>query len=165
MKITCVLGSPRPNGNGAVLAKHFCETAEKMGEPVSGNARSLSFRFRPIVRMSCTYIEPGASTLGEMLSDIPEGIYAAGMLGGNTDLEQFTFSAEYAYEIKDGKLGRLLRDVMLTGNLFETLRNIDALGNDLALFGGMGGCGKEGQAPLPVSDGGPHVRIQNLLIG
>lgn len=31
MKITCLLGSPRPDGNSATLAKHFCNTAEKLG--------------------------------------------------------------------------------------------------------------------------------------
>jgi len=141
------------------------ETAGRMGEPLSGNARAISTRFKPIVRMSCTYIEPGTDTLESMLGGIENGIYAVGMLGGNTDLEQFTFSSEYAFEIHDGKIGPLVRDCILPGNLFETLHSIDAFGSDLHLFGGMGGCGKEGQSPLPVSDGGPHLRIRNLLIG
>ena len=34
MKITCVLGSPRRNGNSEVLAKRFCDTAEKLGAQV-----------------------------------------------------------------------------------------------------------------------------------
>ena len=34
MKITCVLGSPRRNGNSEVLAKHFCDTAAKLGAEV-----------------------------------------------------------------------------------------------------------------------------------
>jgi multimeric flavodoxin WrbA len=34
MKIVCLLGSPRPNGNSATIAKHFCETAEKGGASV-----------------------------------------------------------------------------------------------------------------------------------
>ena len=54
---------------------------------------------------------------------------------------------------------------MLTGNVFETLMNIDAIGNDLVMFGGLGGCGKGGQSPLRVSDGGPHIRIKNVTIG
>ena len=144
---------------------HSMETAEKMGEGLTGNARAISYRFKPIVRMSCTYIEAGATPFEEMISGIKNGIYAVGMMGGNTDLEQFTFSAEHAFEIKDGKVGGLVRDVILTGNLFETLHNIDGFGNDLKFFGGMGGCGKEGQSPLPVSDGGPHLRIKNVLIG
>jgi multimeric flavodoxin WrbA len=34
MKITCVLGSPRRKGNSEVLAKRFCDTAEKLGAQV-----------------------------------------------------------------------------------------------------------------------------------
>jgi TldD protein len=144
---------------------HSMETAGEMGAPLTGNARALNYHHKPIVRMSCTFIEAGATPFEEMISGIRNGIYAVGMLGGNTDLEQFTFSAEYAFEIKDGHVGRLLRDVILTGNVFETLSNIEQVGSDFRMFGGMGGCGKEGQSPLPVSDGGPHLRIRNVLIG
>ena len=52
---------------------------------------------------------------------------------------------------------------MLTGNVFSTLHNIDAIGNDLDMNQG-GGCGKAGQMPLPVSNGSPHIRIRNCLI-
>jgi TldD protein len=150
-----------------VLANHIHsrESAYRMGEPNTGNARAISYRYPPIVRMSSTYIEGGKDSFEGMISGIENGIYACGMLGGNTDLEMFTFSAEKAYHIKNGKVRELLRDVVLTGNVFETLKNIDAIGNDFRLHGGMGGCGKGGQSPLPVSDGGPHIRIQNLLIG
>ncbi len=80
-------------------------------------------------------------------------------------MEMFTFSAEEAYMIRNGQLKEKVRDVVLTGNVFETLMNIDAIGNDLEIYGGMGGCGKGGQSPLRVSDGGPHVRIRNVVIG
>ena len=115
--------------------------------------------------MSSTYIEAGESSFDEMISDIEDGIYACGMLGGNTDLEMFTFSSAKAYSIKNGKIEGMLRDVVLSGNVFETLKSIDKIGDDKKLYGGMGGCGKGGQSPLPVSDGGPHIRIQNVLVG
>lgn len=144
---------------------HSRETAGKMGELLTGNARALNYRYQPLVRMSCTYIEPRDWEFEQMLADIKEGIYAVGVLGGNTNLEMFTFTAEKAYLIKEGKLDRMVRDVVLSGNVFQTLRDIDAIGNDLKLFGGLGGCGKAGQSPLPVSDGGPHVRVRRVLIG
>jgi len=59
----------------------------------------------------------------------------------------------------------MVRDVVLSGNVFETLKNIEGIGKDLVLFGGLGGCGKRGQFPLPVSDGSPHIRIKNVVIG
>jgi TldD protein len=43
--------------------------------------------------------------------------------------------------------------------------NIEAIGNDLKLHGGLGGCGKEGQSPLPTSTGSPHIRIKDVIIG
>jgi TldD protein len=79
-------------------------------------------------------------------------------------MEMFTFSAGEAYRIRNGKIEELLRGVVLSGNLFTTLGNIDAIGNDLIMNQG-GGCGKGGQMPLPVSNGGPHIRIQQCVVG
>jgi len=152
--------------DGVLVSRlHSRETAAKMGEEPTGNARALGHSFQPIVRMTNTYMEPRDWSFDKMLEDTAEGIYAIGALGGQTNTEMFTFSAEEAYEIKGGKLGRKLRDVVLTGNVFETLANIDAIGDDLKIFGGMGGCGKDGQSPLRVGDGGPHARIRNVTIG
>lgn len=144
---------------------HSRETAGKMSEKPTGNARCISYRFHPIVRMSCTFIEPRDRSLEEMLSGIRKGIYAKGAYGGQTQLEMFTFSARRAYLIEGGKIGPLIRDVVLSGNVFETLKNIEGIGNDIKLHGGLGGCGKDGQGPLPTSTGSPHVRIRNVIIG
>ncbi|MCP4252231.1 MAG: TldD/PmbA family protein [Candidatus Scalindua sp.] len=144
---------------------HSRETAAKMGEKPTGNARAISYGSEPIVRMTNTYMESRDQTFEEMLAGVDDGIYAKGSLGGQTNTEMFTFSAEEAYKIKDGKICEQVRDVVLTGNVFETLMNIDAIGNDFVLFGGLGGCGKGGQSPLRVSDGGPHIRIKDVTIG
>jgi len=143
---------------------HSRETAAKMGEMLTGNARAINYLFPPIVRMTNTFIKPDSVTLEDMLSDIKEGIYVKDWYGGTTSLEMFTFSAGEAYMIRDGALAELLRPVVLTGNVFVTLDNIDAVGNDLQMNEG-GGCGKGEQVPLPVSNGSPHIRIQRCLIG
>jgi TldD protein len=143
---------------------HSRETAAIMGEKPTGNARAINYLYPPIVRMTNTYIEPGTTTFQDMIKGIKEGIYARDWYGGTTSLEMFTFSAGEAYMIRNGKVEELLRSVMLTGNVFATLNNIDAIGNDLDMNQG-GGCGKAGQSPLPVSNGSPHIRIQNCLIG
>jgi TldD protein len=143
---------------------HSRETAGKMSEPTSGNARALDYRFPPIVRMTNTYIERGDMTFEDVIADIKEGVYARNWFGGTTSMEMFTFSAGEAYMIRNGKVAELLRPVKLTGNLFTTLMNIDALGNDMD-FNQGGGCGKAGQMPLPVSNGSPHIRIQDCVVG
>ncbi len=143
---------------------HSRETAAKMGEMLTGNARALNYRFPPIVRMTNTFIEPGSISFEDMLGDIKEGIYVKDWYGGTTSLEMFTFSAAEAYMIRSGKVAELLRPVVLSGNVFATLGNIDAIGNELAMNQG-GGCGKGGQSPLPVSNGSPHIRIRRCLVG
>ena len=143
---------------------HSRETAAKMAEKPTGNARAINYLFPPIVRMTNTFIEPGSLSFEDMLGDIKEGVYVKDWYGGQTSLEMFTFSAGEAYMIRDGKLAELLRPVVLTGNVFVTLGNIDAIGNDLKMNQG-GGCGKGGQSPLPVSNGSPHIRIRQCLVG
>jgi TldD protein len=143
---------------------HSRETAAKMGEQPTGNARAINYTHPPIVRMTNTFIEPGSTSFEEMISGIKEGVYAKDWYGGTTSLEMFTFSAGEAYMIRNGQIAEMIRPVVLTGNVFATLDNIDAIGNDLDMNQG-GGCGKAGQSPLPVSNGSPHIRIQNCLVG
>jgi TldD protein len=144
---------------------HSRETAAQMNEAPSGNARAISYTHPPIVRMSNTYMEPGDYDVGRMFEEVEDGIYAKSFLGGQTNMEMFSFSSEEAFRIRKGKVAERLRDVVLTGNVFYTLEHIDAIGNDLKFFGGLGGCGKGGQSPLRVADGGPHVRIRDVIVG
>ncbi len=144
---------------------HNRETAAKMDEEPTGNARAISYRHPPIVRMTNTFMETGETPFDQMLAETEDGIYAVGMLGGQTNVEMFTFSSEEAYRVRDGQIAEKLRDVVLTGNVFQTLQSIDRIGTDSRMHGGLGGCGKGGQSPLRVGDGGPHCRIQNVVIG
>jgi TldD protein len=80
-----------------------------------------------------------------------------------TEMEMFTFSSGEAHRIRNGRIEEMVRPVKLSGNVFKTLHQIDGIGNDLGMNQG-GGCGKAGQSPLPVSNGSPHIRIQNCLV-
>jgi TldD protein len=145
---------------------HSRETAAKMGEAVTGNSRAVHYQHPPIVRMTNTYIEQGTAAFEDMLKGIDLGVYAIKFIGGNTAMEMFTFSAAYGYMIRNGQIAELVRDVVLTGNVFETLLNIDQIGNQVGWTpNGPGGCGKGDQSPLRVGLGGPHIRIQNCMIG
>ena len=142
---------------------HSRETAAKMGEQPTGNARATSYRYPPIVRMTNTFIEGGSTSFEEMMSGIDRGVYACDAFGGQTALENFSFTAAYGYMIRDGEIAELVRDVVLSGNLFVTLKHIDAVGDDFE-WAEWGRCGK-GQGGLPVTMGAPHIRIQDVLIG
>lgn len=147
---------------------HTRETAGKLKEQPTGNARALDYRFPPINRMRNTCIEQGQSSLEEMLDGIKLGVYAVGAFGGQSE-EMFTFTAGRGYMIRDGRICELVKNVTLSGNLFTTLKNIDMIGNDFEQIESAGGCGKgDGrtfQFPLPVGEGAPHIRIRDVVIG
>ena len=142
---------------------HSRETAARMGESPTGNARAISHAYPPIVRMTNTIIENGEASFEDLLEGVDKGVYVKNWYGGMTQHEMFTFSSGEAYMIRNGRVEEAVRPVMLTGNIFTTLHNIDAIGNDLDMNQG-GGCGKGGQMPLPVSNGSPHIRIRSCLI-
>jgi TldD protein len=150
--------------NGVLTQRlHSLETAGKMQEIPTGNARAIRASYPPIVRMTNTAIEPGDTPLEKMFEGIEEGVYAVRMLGGQTNGEMFTFAAAEGYMIRDGKIAEPVSDVTLSGNVFQTLQDIEAISDDTIYTNG--GCGKGGQMPLPVSVGGPHIRIKNVVVG
>jgi len=152
--------------NGVLVGRlHSRETAARLGEAPTGNARALSFRHPPIVRMTNTYIANGRGTRDDLLRDIKLGIYACDAQGGQTYLEDFSFTAGHGYMIRDGQLAELVKDVVVAGNLFQTLDRIDRIAGDFQWNELGGGCGKGGQMPLPVTEGAPHVRISEALVG
>jgi TldD protein len=139
------------------------ESASKFNMQSSGNARSIMSE-QPIVRMSNTYLEPGNMCFEELIEDISDGIYLKGSKGGEVDTGKgiFQFNALESFKIENGELNGSLKDVSLSGNILEILKNIDGIGNDFKL--GIGFCGKSGQI-APVGDGGPHTRILEATVG
>lgn len=151
---------------GVVVGHLHCrESAWKMGEKPTGNARAISYRFPPIVRMRTTCIGPGNHSVEDMLKDISLGVYVAGGYGGETNGEMFTFTASRCNMIRNGSIAEPVREVTLTGNVFTTLKNIDMIGNDFSIKNTAGGCGKGSQGPLPTADGAPHIRVQRVVVG
>jgi TldD protein len=143
---------------------HSRETAGKLGEEPTGNARAQSYRHQPIVRMTNTIIEGANSSFEEMLADTKLGIFCKDWYGGQTTHEQFTFGCAEAWMIRDGKLAEPLRGTTLSGNLFTTLESIDLIGRDFEWTESGGSCGKGGQT-APVGSGSPYIRIQKAIVG
>ncbi|HEY9636807.1 MAG TPA: TldD/PmbA family protein [Coleofasciculaceae cyanobacterium] len=143
---------------------HSRETAGKLRETPTGNARCLNYYYPPIVRMTNTWIERGTTPVEDLFKGIKEGVYARNWLGGMTNGEMFTFSAGEAWMIRHGKIAEPVRDVTLSGNVFKTLADIEAIGDDF-YWDESGGCGKAGQSGLSVGCGGPSLRIRDVVVG
>ncbi len=141
---------------------HNRETAAKMNATPTGNARAQDFRYPPIIRMRNTCFEKGDYTFEELLEDVKYGYYLEAFRGGQANLDgTFTVGVQSAFEIVNGELGKPVRNIGISGNTLETLKQVDACGKDFDLE--MGRCGK-GQYMFE-SSGGPPLRVKSILVG
>ncbi len=140
--------------------------ARLMGTQPTGNGRRESFACQPYPRMTNTIMRPGSHTKDEIIASVKKGIYAPDFGGGQVDIVsgKFVFSASEAYEIENGKLGRPIKGASLVGSGADALQRISMIGNDMALDGGVGTCGKNGQS-VPCGVGQPTMRLDKMTVG
>ena len=143
---------------------HSLESSSRMNVPPNGHGRAGSDSTRPQVRMGITVLEPKDWNYDEIIKDTKEGILCEDFKYGYTDPStgNFMFKCKLSYKIQNGEKTELMRDVSLSGMILETLNKISAIGNKISFSDGM--CGKGGQS-VKVCDGGPHVRIEDILVG
>lgn len=141
---------------------HNRETAQKFNAEPTGNARAEDFRVEPIIRMRNTYMAPRDHSFEELLEGIGFGYYLKSFRGGQANLDgTFQVGIQEAYEIINGEVSAPVRNASISGNTLETLFKIDAVGKDFELWPGR--CGK-GQTAF-VCDGGPHIRVKEVIVG
>jgi TldD protein len=146
------------------------ETASLLGGGGGGGSmRADGWSRMPLVRMTNLHLEPGEGTLDDLIADVDDGI----LLGTNKSWSiddkrlNFQFGTQVAWEIKNGKRGRLLRDATYMGVTPEFWGSLDALaGKEEWTMGGLTNCGKgqPGQS-AHVSHGAPPARFRQVRVG
>jgi len=144
---------------------HNLESSSRMGTEPSGSSRAQTYGSPPIIRMSNTFIAPGDWKKDELLEDTKEGLLIQGSQYGYVEPSkgQFMFKCDEAYAIRHGELGERYRDASLSGVILEVLNNVTGVADDF-LVGDPGYCGKGGQSAR-TSDGGPHIRVADIVVG
>ncbi|WP_431300364.1 metalloprotease TldD [Tabrizicola sp. BL-A-41-H6] len=142
------------------------QNARLMGVAPTGNGRRESFAHIPMPRMTNTYMLAGNDDPAGIVASLKDGIYAVGFGGGQVDITngKFVFSCTEAYRVKNGVIGAAVKGATLIGDGATALKQIRAIGNDLALDPGIGNCGKAGQW-VPVGVGQPTLLIGGLTVG
>ena len=142
------------------------QNARLMGVAPTGNGRRESFAHIPMPRMTNTYMLSGPDDPAGIVASLKDGIYAVGFGGGQVDITngKFVFSCTEAYRVRNGVVGEAVKGATLIGDGATALKQIRAIGNDLALDPGIGNCGKAGQW-VPVGVGQPTLLLGGLTIG
>jgi TldD protein len=132
----------------------------------TGNGRRNSYRDFPIPRMTNTYIAAGSDDPAALIGSVKSGLYCKALGGGSVNPADgnFSFVVQEAYRIDNGALGRCVKGATLTGNAAEAMLRVVGLGNDLAIDGRTGTCGKDGQWK-PVGVGQPTVLFREMTVG
>jgi TldD protein len=145
------------------------ETAARAGTGSGGSMRADSWNRMPLVRMTNLHLEPGTGTLDDLLADVDDGVYMATNRSWSIDDKRlnFQFGTQIAWEIKRGKLGRMLRDATYTGITPEFWGRLEAVaGREAWRMASITNCGKgqPGQG-AHVSHGASPARFRDVQVG
>ena len=141
-------------------------SAAYYGVSPTGNGRRESFRYNPIPRMRCTYMESGNDgSMEDLISGVKKGIFVDQFSNGEVKIGEgdFTFYVKSGRLIENGRLTMPVKDINIVGNGPKALADIVAVASDLKIDDSTWTCGKEQSAP--VSCGIPSVLVKKLTVG
>lgn len=145
------------------------ETAPVVGRKSSGAMRASSWNRLPLIRMVNVNLEPGSWELDDLIADTKKGVFFDLNKSWSIDDRRlnFQFGSECAWEIKNGKLGRMYKNPVYTGITPEFWNNCDAICNKNHWhLWGLPNCGKgEPMQSAHVAHGTAPARFRNVRVG
>jgi TldD protein len=145
------------------------ETAQDLNLGRSNGAmRADGWNRIPLIRMTNVSLLPGTWDLEHLIADTDEGIYFDTNRSWSIDDKRlnFQFGTEVAWEIKNGKKTRLLKNAIYTGITPNFWRSCDAVcGEEHWVVWGTPNCGK-GQPPqvAHTGHGAAPARFRNVRV-
>jgi TldD protein len=143
------------------------DSAAAAGLDYAGSVRADGWARLPMVRMTNVGFEPGPHTFDEIVAATDDGIYMETNRSWSIDDKRlnFQFGTEVGYEVKNGQLGRLLRNPTYTGIGPQFWRSLDMLSSEVVAWGtpncGKGQPGQTGHTGHPAAPG----RFRNVRVG
>lgn len=108
--------------------------AQKLKTSPTGHGFKGSISSKPVPSLHHLSISPGNESFSELIKSIDSGIIVAGALGahsGNIPNGDFSIGVSPALYVENGEIAGYVKDVMVAGNIYETLKNIAGIENTL----------------------------------
>src|SRR5512146_872731 len=148
------------------------ETAHAIGANRSGGTlRAEGWNRLPIIRMTNVSILPGKDPLTreQLIASTDRGIYMETNRSWSIDDKRynFQFGTEIGWEIKGGKLGRMLKNPSYSGITTEFWNSMDAIcSRDQWTLWGTPNCGKgQPMQTMGTGHGAAPARFRNIKVG
>lgn len=156
-------GQSRASRNNPSV-RFYRVTALMAGTTPTGNGRREDFRIEPASRMRNIVVSAGPHSPDALLSGIRRGLYVERLAGGRADLAPgyFTLAIESGRRIEQGTLREPVRDVLIRGDVLQTLSDIQGVGNDCHVSPEPMFCGKHGVVITGIA--GPTVRLGQVEV-
>ena len=144
------------------------ESQQRLNLPGVSSQRATSWNRAPIDRMGNVNLEPGTSSLDEMLSSIERGVFMQTTRSWSIDdyRNKFQFGCEYAELIENGKRTKLLKNPNYRGITAPFWNQLKMVG-DKSTFkvGGLTNCGKgEPNQVMYVGHASPVCLFSNIEV-
>ncbi len=145
------------------------ETAARINRTSTGAMRAEGWNSVPIVRMTNVNLEPGTGTLQDLIRDTKKGILLATNKSWSIDDRRlnFQFGTEIGWEIKNGRVGQVLKNPVYTGITPEFWGSCSGIAGkgEWQLYG-VPNCGKgEPIQVMHVGHGASPARFEKVQVG
>jgi TldD protein len=145
------------------------ETAAVLNQQSNGTMRADGWNRIPLIRMTNINLEPGEWELEELIADTKDGFFLDTNKVWSIDDKRlnFQFGVEAAWEIKNGKLGKMFKNAIYTGITPQFWNSCDAVCNrKYWRIWGVPNCGKgEPMQTMHVAHGTSPTRFRNVKVG
>jgi TldD protein len=145
------------------------ESAAALGQTSNGAMRASGWNRIPLIRMTNVNLDPGTWTFDDLIADTEDGIYMETNRSWSIDDRRlnFQFGTEIAREIKNGKLGALIKNATYTGITPQFWGSCDAVCNrDHWVVWGTPNCGKgQPEQVAHTGHGAAPARYRNVQVG
>jgi TldD protein len=144
------------------------ETAAQLDMHSGGTVRAESWNRLPLIRMTNINLEPGTSSLEEMIATTEAGVYLQTNRSWSIDDRRlnFQFGTQAGWEIRDGKRVRMVRNPLYSGNTPQFWNSCDAVAgpSEWHMYGVVNcGKGEPGQV-MHVGHGAAPCRFRNVAV-
>jgi len=138
-----------------------------IGQASHGMGLSDGWQFLPLVRMTNINLQPGTYSIGELISEVDNGLLLQENKSWSIDDKRvnFQFSCEIAREISDGRLtGRIFKNPTYTGNTTEFWGSCDGVcSKEFRKMVGVPNCGKgQPMQIMRVAHASPPARFRGV---
>jgi TldD protein len=145
------------------------ETAAVVKQKSNGTMRADGWNRIPLIRMTNINLEPGEWELEDLIKDTKEGVYLDTNKVWSIDDKRLNFQVgvEAAWEIKNGRKGRMFKNGTYTGITPQFWNSCDAVCNrKYWRIWGVPNCGKgEPMQTMHVAHGTSPTRFRNIKVG